>query len=369
MEKISFLALPLVVALTLASCIKESNPANSPLYENENYFVPDLDYFSTSRSSCDWTSIAGGSENVLSDAIANTCEGGVIFLKTGIHTETQSVIINKSVKIIGETGAILKIQSSLSPVDTLTGTIPVHAGLHILNAPGTLIQDITIEPLEADGGVGILVENAPQSGIIHCEITGHQFGIIVEKSDRMAIMRNTIAVSGAWQTGLVTDAHGIVVMNGKSAYLSDNIVSNALFGIWACDKWGTCERNTTHDNYIGIILCKVPLGIQLPSGQITGAEFSATSWKTRMNHSFANFDAGYLVIDGSNNNLLENNDAGANGTYDYELVGDSYRFGFLTPFTFDNTLHAKPGQTVKNCGMNNLIVGGVAVDTEVDVCQ
>jgi hypothetical protein len=182
-------------------------------------------------------------------------------------------------------------------------------------------------------------------------------------------MRNTIVVSGAWQTGLVSDAHGIIVMNGKSAYVSDNDISNALFGIWACDKYGTCERNSTHENYIGVILCKVPSAMRLPGGQVTGSAFSGTLWKTRQNHSYNNFNAGYLVIDGSNNNLIENNDGGNNGSYDYEIVGDSYRFGFLTPFAFDNTLYAKPGQTVKNCGVNNTVVGGVEVDTSLDVCQ
>ena len=77
----------------------------------------------------------------------------------------------------------------------------------------------------------------------------------------------------------------------------------------------------------------------------------------------------YLVIDGANNNLLENNDGGNNAAYDYELTGDTYRFGFLTPFAYDNTLYAKPGQTVKNCGVNNTVIGGVLVDTAVDVCQ
>ncbi len=370
MKKLRFSALLFWGTLTFFACLKEQNPANTPAQEDKNYFVPDMKTFSLSRSSCDWTTLPAGSADALAEAIANTCEGGVIYLKSGIHTESQSVVIQKSVKIVGEAGAVLKVQSELSPVDTATGNIPVHAALHILNAPGTLIQDIAIEPLGSDGGAAILIENASQSAVIHCNITAHQFGIILEKSDRIALMRNTIVVSSAWQTGLVSDAHGIVVMNGKSAYASDNDISNALFGIWACDKWGTCERNSTHENYIGIILCKVPNGsMRLPGGQVTGAEFSATLWKTRQNHSYNNFDAGYLIIDGSNNNLLENNDGGNNATYDYEIVGDSYRFGFFTPFAFDNILYAKPGQTVKNCGQNSTVIGGVAVDTGVDVCQ
>ncbi len=369
MKTLPFSALLLWAGLTFVACQKEQNPANIPAQEDKNYFVPDLKTFSTNRSSCEWTTLPAGSVDALAAAIANTCEGGIIYLKSGIHTESQSIVVNKTVKIIGEAGAVLKVKSALSPVDTAAGNIPLNVGLHILNAPGTLIQDIAIEPFDSNGGTAILIENSSQSAVIHCNITAHQFGIILEKSDRIALMRNTIVVSGAWQTGQVSEAHGIIVMNGKSAYVSDNDVSNALFGIWACDKWGTLERNNTHGNYIGVILCKVPPVIRLPGGQVTGAPFPATLWKTRQNNSSNNFNAGYLVIDGSNNNLLENNDGGSNGTYDYEIVGDSHRFGFLTPFAFDNTVYAKPGQTVKNCGTNSTVIGGVAVDIGVDACQ
>ncbi len=361
--------LTLLTLLTFLACQKEEKPATSQLQQDDHYFVPDLRTFATDRSSCDWTILAGGSNNALAAAIANTCEGGVIYLKAGIHTETEPVVINKPVKIIGEAGAVLRVKSDLLPVNLATGTQPVSAGLHILNAPGTLIQDITMQPLGTDGGAAILIENSHQSAVIHTNITAHQFGVILEKSDRVAIMRNTIVITSAWQTGQVSDAHGIIVMNGKSAYLSDNDVSNAIFGIWPCDKWGTSERNITHGNVIGTIFCKVPMYLQLPGGQVTGAEFSATLWKARQNQSSNNLDVGYLVIDGSNGNLLENNEGGSNGTYDYELVGDSYRFGFLTPFTYDNVVYAKPGQTVKDCGVNNTISGGVAVDTNVDVCH
>lgn len=361
-----FSILALFAVLTFWACQKDDNPVHA---DDSKYYVPNLNDFALDRSNCDWTTVPAGSVNALAQAIADACDGGVIYLKAGEHTESEPVLINKRVKIIGESGAILKIHSDLSLVDTLTGTLPLHPALHVLNAPGTLIQDLEIRPLNTDGGTAILYENSPQSATIHCTITGFQFSVAVEKSDRMAIMRNTIVVSGAWQTGQVPQAHGIIVANGKSAYVSDNDVSNALFGIWACDKYGTCERNTTHANFIGIILCKVPAGFRLPSGEVTGSEFPATLWKTRQNQSHNNFNVGYLVIDGSNNNLLENNDAGNNAAYDYELTTDTYRFGFLTPFAFDNTVYAKPGQTVKDCGVNNTVVGGVLIDTTSDVCQ
>ncbi|MBI1226859.1 MAG: hypothetical protein GC192_16625 [Bacteroidetes bacterium] len=325
----------------------------------------------TSRSSCPWTVIPAGSTDALAAAIASTCDDGVIYLKAGLHTENSSVTVGKAVKIIGEAGAVLKIKSDLSIGDATTGAVPLHPALHILNAPGTLIQDLDIQPIGSDGGNALLIENSDGSGVMRNKFTGFQMSIVIEKSNRMTIMFNTVVTSGLWQTGQVADAYGITVMNGTSAYLSDNEVSNSLFGIWACDKWGTAERNLAHGNYIGIILCKVPSAIQLPSGEITGSINPATGWKTRNNKSIDNFNVGYLAIDGANHNLIENNEASGNAAYDMELTTDTYRFGFLTPMAHDNTVVAGtyPNITIKNCGDNNSVTGGVLVDMAADPCN
>jgi hypothetical protein len=160
-------------------------------------------------------------------------------------------------------------------------------------------------------------------------------------------------------------------MNGKSAYVTDNKVSNSLFGIWACDEWGTLERNETFGNYIGTIVCNVPAGYILPSGELTGSLVPGTGWKVRNNNSHDNFNIGYIVIDGANNNLLENNNAFNNGSYDIELTTDTYRFGFLTPAAYKNTViaGAYPNITIKDCGNGNTVIGGVQVDTGSDPCN
>ena len=185
-------------------------------------------------------------------------------------------------------------------------------------------------------------------------------------------MKNIIVCSGAWQTGLAPSAESIVIINGKSAYISDNDVSNALFSIWPCDKWGTCERNYTHGSYLGIILCNVPAGgYVLPSGRGVGSETPTTGCKVRNNNSTDNLTTGYLIIDGANNNLIENNNAARNAAYDIELTTDSYRFGFLTPKSFKNTVIAGsyPNIKIKDCGENNSITGGIKVNTTTDPCN
>ena len=309
--------------------------------------------------------VPAGSNNALVKAIADAGEGGIVYLRSGVHTETAGITIKQRVVLIGEDGAVLKIKSKTNPTPTET----TSAALHMQNAPRTLIQNIDIQPIEGNGGAAILMENSHQSAMIFCTVSKHQYGLMVEKSDQLTIMKNKITVADGWQTGALATAFGITIINGTSAYVADNVVSNAIFGIWACDRYGTCIRNSATGNLIGIILCNVPKEVILPSGEVTGSKFPGANWKVRDNISTDNFDAGYLVIDGANNNILENNQAARNGTYDIELTGDTYRFGFLTPLSRNNTVRALAGQKVKNCGVNNTVIGGNLVNNATDPCN
>ncbi|MEZ4991256.1 MAG: hypothetical protein R2824_12620 [Saprospiraceae bacterium] len=62
------------------------------------------------------------------------------------------------------------------------------------------------------------------------------------------------------------------------------------------------------------------------------------------------------------------NEASRNADADVELAGDSERFGFLTPTSFENKVISSPGISIKDCGVDNDIVGGELVDTEVVPC-
>lgn len=311
----------------------------------------------------DAVTIPAGSVDALAAALA---QSSTVILEAGLHTETQGVTVSGYHRIIGQPGAVLRIASAPSTSYPLL----CNPALHLKNAGNSTIQGIKIEPADAIGGTAILVENSPKAVVQQCEISQFQFGIVVEKSSLTTIFKNKLSVTDAWQSGGVPEAHGIVVMNGQNCKVEYNEVSGALFGIWACDKNGKCFRNNLHDNYLGIILCKVPLGsFELPGGEVTGAVYSCGNWTVRRNNSHHNLTTGYLVIDGANKNLVEHNVAESNGTYDYELVGDSYRFGFLTPFCFDNTVRVGDGNTVKDCGQNNMVVGGVWIDTNTDPCN
>lgn len=56
--------------------------------------------------------------------------------------------------------------------------------------------------------------------------------------------------------------------------------------------------------------------------------------------------------------------------YDVELTAETYRFGFLTPASFNNTFIAGSylNIIVKNCGNNNTIIGRQSVNINNDPC-
>ena len=68
-------------------------------------------------------------------------------------------------------------------------------------------------------------------------------------------------------------------------------------------------------------------------------EEAATPWLVNGNSATSN-QWGYLIIDGANNATLVNNAASSNAVYDMEFAGDSMRFGFLTPTSFDRLVAA-----------------------------
>ncbi len=310
--------------------------------------------------------LPAGSEDGLAAAIAAAGPGGVVLVKSGLHRESGTVTITHAVGIVGEAGAILEVDTQPLPPASA-----IDPALHILNARAALIWGLEIRPKQSIGGAAILAENSLHVVIANNSIYDHQFSVMLEQADRAVIWRNTVSATTAWQVSFF-EVHGIVVINGDDARIVENNVSNAFFGVWACDRDGVALRNTMQANFVGLILCNVPQqAFPLPGGNLAGSETSATGWLVRGNQARGNFDAGYLVIDNANRNLLAHNDASGNGTYDIELTGDSFRFGFLTPKSFENKVVAGRFQNlkIKDCGENNTVIGGQLVDNSQDPCN
>ena len=311
-----------------------------------------------------FTLIPSGSVDQLQQAIQDAPINGLIVLDNGTHTENATILIEKQIRIVGRTGAVLRINNAPQQFGE-----PMEPGIHILNAHRVIIHNIEMVPTGADGGTAILIENGDYANVNKCAIKGFQYGIINHLGDQIKLKHNTIASTTGWLSGAFPGALGITNVNGVRAEVYNNEVTNSQFGIWACDRDGRAYKNYVSNNYIGIILCKVPAGgVDMPDGSTVGSARAGSNWRVRTNKAMNNFDAGIIIIDGANNNVVGYNNSKNNGTYDIEAVGDSYRFGFLTPKSYDNWIVAVNGQSVKDCGENNKVTGGDLVNNAVDPC-
>lgn len=312
--------------------------------------------------------VPAGSHNALAGAITGAGPGGVVLLKAGSHTESGTVTIATRVTILGEKGAVL-VSSAGAP--SAIYPLPIAPALYV-RADRVSVRGLTITPAPGDGSTAVLIHGADDVLVFNNAITGFQFGILVERGNRARLWSNTIVGSSLWQSGAVADTENIIVINGSRASVLKNDVSNAIFGIWPCGSNGVAAFNKAHDNFIGIILCKVPLeAFLLPDGTPTGSDVSSIRWFATENVTTHNLTTGFLSIDGANHNLMFSNASVGNGTYDIELAGDSERFGFLTPSSHDETFIAGryPAVEVKNCGANNTVVGGALVDNTIEPCD
>jgi nitrous oxidase accessory protein NosD len=312
--------------------------------------------------------VPAGSANALAAAFAAAGVNGTVLLKSGLHTESGTVEITQKVTLAGEVGAVL--ESATSPV--LAPGQAVQPALWVHGASGVVIHDIEMRPATAIGGCGVLLDGAEQASVFANNIHDIQYGVIVDRSDRAKIWSNRVACSTGWLTGAIPEALGITVDIGEGVVIADNRVTGALFGIWPCDGGGQVFSNKASGCLIGIILCKVPANsFLLPSGSFAGPTWSTYQCTTQGNETFGNFTAGILAIDGAHDSRIVDNNSHDNGTYDVEMSGDSFRFGFLTPTSVNCNFVAGsfPGVHVKNCGNGNTVVGGVLVDNTVDPCN
>jgi hypothetical protein len=306
--------------------------------------------------------VPAGSNNALAQALTDAGAGGIVYLRSGTHTETAGVIVRSKVTIIGENGAVLKVKSVASLMDLSNGVTTINAGIHVLNAPQTNIQNLEIQPLEGDGSVAILYENSPLSAAMSCTIKHFMFGVTVEKSNQMTIIGNKMTGTTSWKTHPGLQA-GIFIVNGKSPWIANNEAESFVAGIFTGDQYGSLMDNNMHNNVQGITLCHF-VGLKMPDGRLTNAEFNSSDWKLYGNKSNNNV-TGYLVIDGSFNNTLEGNTATGNSLYDIELAGQTSRVGFPMSPCHDNRVVVTANQLVKDCGINNNVTGGIR---SLDAC-
>lgn len=308
--------------------------------------------------------VQGGSKNAIQDAIQEAGRYGLVILDKGKHYEDGTILIEQPVYVLGRTGA--SIISSTKLVEEIGVVQPVF---HIHQTTRVTIWGIEMQGKANGGGTGILVEGSNKIALSKNTITNFQMGIAIEQSDNALIWKNEITNTPRALIGEIQLSVGIVVVNGENARLIQNTVSNAIFGIFASDKDGVAQKNEVYGNLIGMILCNVQPIIPLASGVI-GSEVPCKNWAVQDNHAHDNFDVGYLVIDGANNNTIINNRGGNNARVDMDLTGDTNRFGFFTPKSYSNFVDVRSytNLTIKDCGEHNRIRGGVMIDTSERPC-
>jgi nitrous oxidase accessory protein NosD len=286
----------------------------------------------------------------LAEAIAAAGAHGTVVVEAGTYSES-SVMITEPVTIVGEEGAVIEFDSEASTESLRV----IDAGFHVKNTQQVQIRGLEIRDNDT-GSTAILIEGSAQVSIEDNQITGFQYGVLVESADHAKVIGNDISAASGFTT------FGITVANGFGNQVRDNNISEATFGIFASGENGKILHNRTSGNFVGIILCNVPdNSIQLPDGRLSGAEFSATRWLVQGNKSTNNGSVGYLVIDGSSHNTLTNNQGGGNGTYDIELTAFGDRFGLQDlPASHDNVVNAGSYKdiTIQDSGDDNKVHGG-----------
>lgn len=303
--------------------------------------------------------LPAGSVNGLAPALAAAGPNGTVIVKSGPHTESGMVTVSHKVRIIGEPGAVMVFSINPSP----EGAVILPA-IRILNANHVTIWGLEIRPSGVAGGTAILIQNSSHATIANNFFRDQELGVFVQYGNHATIWGNTVTCVPTLDLPM-----GIIVCNGKHGLIADNNVSGGVFGIWPCDEKGIVMNNFVHANFVGLILCKVPVGWTLPGGQVVGSDLPSIKWLA-VNNRAANNDWGYLIIDSANKNLVVNNAATNSGVYDVEFTGDTFRFGFLAPASFNNLFVAgsHPNIGVKNCGINNTIIGGQLVNNTLDPC-
>lgn len=308
--------------------------------------------------------VPAGSVDALAAAIAEAGANGKIILKSGVHHESSTVLVDQSVKIKGESGAVLMVDTD----DTQAGPpFAVSPALHIKGARNVHIEGVEIRPIGDAGHTAVLLEDARNARISSNAIYDFQIGVLLADADHALVYNNRIQ---GFDPTFANLTWGIAAMDGNGAIIRHNDISSVAIGIFASDTNGKALENEVYSNFIGLLICRVPPVVILPSGEVTGAPISANHWLIGANSAHENL-WGILVIDGAFQNSVIQNEAIDNFQYQIELAGPSSRFGNPLPTSSDNlAISVGPfaNTPIKDCGVNNTVIGGVPIDTDTDTC-
>jgi hypothetical protein len=303
--------------------------------------------------------VPSGSTDALADALAAAGPNGRVVLKSGPHYETQTVVIAQRVRLEGEPGAVL--YSSAAAADLTTTPISILPAIHVLGADRTRITGLDIRPAAGEGNSAILVEDASAVRIHSLTIQDFSFGVVLFGADHAHVVGNTVSGLGPVED---PNGAGVFVIKGQYVRLFNNEISHFSSNIFTSDYRGLAFGNQITDGEVGMLVCTAPPNYLTPDGTVMQAPVSSNQWLIMGNEARDNLLAGYSIIDGSFNNRVFYNKASGNGLLDIVLFPAFQGETMFFPVTSDNLVISVffPDITIMDCGDNNTVIGGTAVD-------
>ncbi|MDF1867187.1 MAG: NosD domain-containing protein [Saprospiraceae bacterium] len=302
--------------------------------------------------------VKAGSKDALADAITEAGVGGKVMFKSGTHYLSQGVTVTHSVRIEGESGAVIKTN-----VDA--PSIPV---IYVNGAVNFRIKNLEFQRTGEQAGSAIMLDEADFARIEGLVLKNYGSGIFSDKSNLIRIFNNTISGPANFSSTSGIESC-ISLIDGKKAKVYGNTISSADFGIYLSGEKGVAYENTVFGCIHGLTLGQFPFGFaRFPDLPYRSSE-KAEKWVIKDN--LAQYNAwGYLFGNGGNNSYVYNNDASNNQVYDFELAGETSRFGFVAPTSKKILFSAGKYKkvAVKDCGESNQVFGGEKVDTGIYPC-
>jgi hypothetical protein len=332
---------------------QEARILNHPNYQNQSRAIVYLE---------------AGSVDGLQAAISQAGPFGTVIVQSGLHIENQMVTVSQPVKIVGQNGAI--IQSNVAPVlnqnanDPTTFPNQINPSLLVDGASFVVIRNLKFvpDPNTGFGELAIALQEADNSIVRANEFQNFGGSVAVNQSDNV-VVRNNVGNGTLSDGAPIASNAGILIASGGSAMVAKNSMNDFLYGYFMSDKHGVALENTGNANFIGFVWCTWQPNITLlPTGDYIEAEFPASQWSGVRNLAENSLSNGLIVIDGANQNTLVSNNGINSGANDVEFFGivNIPPFGNV-PVSANNTFiaGAYPNVGVRDCGVNNTIIGGI----------
>jgi parallel beta-helix repeat protein len=252
----------------------------------------------------------------IQDAIFNASDGDSIFIFNGIYNET--LIINKSLKIIGE--------SKDNTIINFDGNNTNEIDLILISKDNCIIDGIKIyNPKKNKNVRGIVIESSNNT-IINNTVANIDKGILITTENAVNVNSNLII-----SNNLSNNNYGLNVRYSDLNNITDNIFySNKEYGIYLLGSNDNIlsDNNFTENNY--------------------GIRIKGSTKNELYNNSIFYNDKGLYFCCGARNNLVFNNNFMGNNEYNgKDAIGNKWDNGIVGNY-WDDYQEKYPDSEITN---------------------